>query len=261
MNVPPPPDAEPADIAPVCAETALHLMQHGAESALVEILTRRIGLALGAERVEIALTANAVTIAVRIRGRSMTTVRRNEDRGINMAMVMEVQRLVLDVEAGTLDRATYRERLLSLAPPHHPKWLVALVIGLSCACFARLNHADLRGCGLVAVAASGAMIVRQRFHAWQFSPVVIFAVTAFAATSVTALGYTYQLSATPKEAMAASVLLLVPGYPLINAVSDMLKGYIITGISRSFIALLLSAATCTGILTAMTLWQVRGWLP
>ena len=83
------------DLAPLCAETALRLLQHGAESALVESLTRRVGLALGAERVEVALMANAVTLTVRIKGRSKTTVRRNEDRGINMHVVMEVQRLVI----------------------------------------------------------------------------------------------------------------------------------------------------------------------
>ncbi|PTX91706.1 threonine/serine exporter family protein [Opitutus sp. ER46] len=256
-----PPDPQPIDLAPLCAETALRLLQHGAESALVESLSRRVGEALGAERVEIALMANAATVTVRIRGRSKTTVRRNLDRGINMQMVMDVQRLVLDVEAGKLDRATYRTRLLALAPRHHPRWLVALMVGLSCACFARLNHADWMACGLVAVAGSVAMGVRQLLAHLHFNPVIVFAVTAFVATSLTVVGFRYDLSATPRAAMAASVLLLVPGYPLINSVSDMLKGYMNTGISRGMYALLLSAATCTGILSAMTVWRVWGWLP
>lgn len=254
------PPPEPIDLAPLCAETALRLLQHGAESALVESLSRRVGLALGAERVEVALMANAVTVTVRIRGRSKTTVRRNEERGINMHVVMEVQRLVLDAEAGQLDRTTYRERLLAIEAAHHPRWLVAMMVGLSCACFARLNHADLPACALVAVASGLAMAVRQRLAALHFSPIVVFAVTAFVATSLTVVGFVYNLSGTPKAAMAASVLLLVPGYPLINAVSDMLKGYVNTGISRGMFALLLSGATCTGILAAMTVWKVWGWL-
>jgi uncharacterized membrane protein YjjP (DUF1212 family) len=254
------PDPEPIDIAPLCAETALTLLQHGAESALVESLARRVGLAVGAERVEIALMANAITVTVRIRGRSKTTVRRNEDRGINMAVVMEVQRLVLDAEAGKLDRVTYRQRLLGIRPPHHPRWAVAVMVGLSCACFARLSQADWAACGLVAVASGIAMAVRQQLARVHFSPLVVFAVTAFVATSLTAIGFIYNISSTPKAAMAASVLLLVPGYPLINSVSDMVKGYINTGISRGMFALLLSAATCTGILVAMTVWQAWGWL-
>jgi len=55
------------------------------------------------------------------------------------------------------------------------------------------------------------------------------------------------------------VLLLVPGFPLINGVSDMVKGYINTGISRLVFALLLAGATCGGILLAMTVWNAWGW--
>lgn len=249
------------DLAPLCAETALRVLQHGAESALVESLARRIGLALGAERVEIALLANAVVVTVRIRGRSKTTTRRNEDRGINMQVVMAVQRLVLAAEAGELNRATYREQLLGIAAVHHPRWLVALMVGLSCACFARLNHADLPACGVTAVASAVAMAARQWLARRHFSPFVVFAVTAFVATSLTALGFAFGVSRTPNAAMAASVLLLVPGYPLINSVSDMLKGYVNTGVSRGVFALLLSAATCIGILAAMSLWQLGGWQP
>jgi uncharacterized membrane protein YjjP (DUF1212 family) len=254
------PDPTPMDLAPLCAETALRLMQHGAESALIESLARRVGMALGAERVEIALMANAVTVTVRIRGRSKTTVRRNEDRGINMQVVMEVQRLVLAAEVGELDRVVYRERLLAITAKHYPRWLVALVIGLSCACFARLNHADWNAFALVAIASAVAMFVRQQLAHRHFPPVVVFAVSAFVATSITAFGFIYDLSGTPRAAMAASVLLLVPGYPLINSVSDMLKGYVNTGLSRGMIAFMLSAATCTGILAAMELWKVWGWL-
>ncbi|MEA7931734.1 threonine/serine exporter family protein, partial [Salmonella enterica subsp. enterica serovar Montevideo] len=42
-------------------------------------------------------------------------------------------------------------------------------------------------------------------------------------------------SQTPTIAMAASVLLLVPGFPLINSVADMFKGHINTGLARRVI--------------------------
>ncbi len=54
--------------------------------------------------------------------------------------------------------------------------------------------------------------------------------------------------------MAASVLLLVPGFPLINAVADMFKGHINTGLARWAIASLLTLATCVGVVMALTIW-------
>ena len=46
----------------LCARTALLLMQHGAESALVENMVRRLGHALGGCEVEIALMSSAIVI-------------------------------------------------------------------------------------------------------------------------------------------------------------------------------------------------------
>lgn len=64
---------------------------------------------------------------------------------------------------------------------------------------------------------------------------------------------------TSTVAMAASVLLLVPGFPLINAVADMFKGHINTGLARWALASLLTLATCIGVVMAMTMWGLRGW--
>lgn len=247
------------EVTRLCVHTALMLMQHGAESALVESVTRRLGVALGVDSVEVAIMANAVTVTTLNAGNSVTTVRRNEDRGINMHVVTEVQRTMLDLEAGTLDCGGVAARLEGIQSFRHPRWVVALLIGLSCACFAALSKGDLRTCLVVFVASTLAMVVRQLFAPLHFNPLVTFFASAFAATSVAAAAVRWNLGPIPKVAMASSVLLLVPGFPLINGVSDMVKGYINTGLSRLTLALLLAAATCGGILLAMTVWQTWGW--
>jgi uncharacterized membrane protein YjjP (DUF1212 family) len=273
------------EITRLCIETGLMLLQHGAESALVESITRRLGLALGVQSVEVAIMANALTVTTLSENHCITTVRRNEDRGINMHMVTEVQRAALAVEAGELDRAGFRERIEAIKPQRYPRWLVALAIGLSCACFARLAQMSLPapedrswdwvGCGLTFAAGSAAMVVRQWFAARHFNPLVTFFAAAFVATSIvavcvtdkfglfallTSVGLHIPNSPHPKIAMASCVLLLVPGFPMINSVSDMVKGYINTGLSRAMMAVMLGAATSAGIILAMTVWQVWGWL-
>jgi uncharacterized membrane protein YjjP (DUF1212 family) len=220
--------------------------------------------------VEVAIMANALTVTTLSEDYCITTVRRNEDRGINMHMVTEVQRAMLAVEAGELDRVGYRTRIETIKPQRYPRWVVALMIGLSCACFARLGQMSLPatedrswdwyGCGLTFVASASAMLVRQWFAARHFNPLVNFSVSAFVATSIAGQGVIYKLGLHPKIAMASCVLLLVPGFPMINSVSDMVKGYINTGLSRGMMAVMLGAATSSGIILAMTIWNVWGWL-
>lgn len=243
----------------LCVLTALMLMQHGAESALVESVARRLGVALGVDSVEVAIMANAVTVTTLVDGQSVTTVRRNEDRGINMHVVTEVQRTMFDLEAGVIDRAGVGARLEGIGPARHPRWIVALGIGLACASFAALSKGDLETCGMVFIASTLAMVVRQLFAPLHFNPLVTFFAAAFVATSVSGLAMLWEIGTTPKVAMASSVLLLVPGFPLINGVSDMVKGYINTGISRLALALMLATATCGGIMLAMIVWHTWGW--
>jgi uncharacterized membrane protein YjjP (DUF1212 family) len=242
------------------------LLQHGAESALVESVARRLGLALGMDTVEIALMANGITITTITGGHCHTTVRRNLDRGINMHVVTEVQRTMLQVEEKTLDLAGVSRRLDAIKPLRYPRWLVSVMVGLSCAAFARLGllargaEADLNTYLLTFVASAVAMQVRQHLAHLHFNPLVNFAAAAFVATSIAAQGVIHGWVDNPKIAMSACVLLFVPGFPLINAVSDMVKGYINTGISRGVMAVLLLLACCSGIVLAMTVWNAWTWL-
>ncbi len=53
--------------------------------------------------------------------------------------------------------------------------------------------------------------------------------------------------------MAASVLMLVPGFPMINSISDMVKGHMNVGISRWGQATLMTVSSVIGITIAMQL--------
>ena len=54
-------------------------------------------------------------------------------------------------------------------------------------------------------------------------------------------------------ALAASVLLLVPGVPFINAVEDLIKGYTVVGLARGATSALIILAIALGLLIAMQL--------
>ncbi|PLP40299.1 hypothetical protein CWM82_24880, partial [Klebsiella pneumoniae] len=105
-----------------------------------------------------------------------------------------------------------------------------------------------------------AMYIRQVLTHRSMHPQINFCITAFVATTISGLLLRLPaFASTPTIAMAASVLLLVPGFPLINAVADMFKGHINTGLARWAIASLLTLATCIGVVMAMTVWGLRGW--
>ena len=87
----------------LCIQCGLFLLQHGAESALVDELSSRLGRALGMDSVESSISSNAIVLTTIKDGQCLTSTRKNHDRGINMHVVTEVQHIVILAEHHLLD--------------------------------------------------------------------------------------------------------------------------------------------------------------
>lgn len=60
----------------LCIQCGLFLLQHGAESALVDELSTRLGLALGMDSVESAISSNAIVLTTIKDGQCLTSTRK-----------------------------------------------------------------------------------------------------------------------------------------------------------------------------------------
>ena len=116
-------------ITRLCIQCGLFLLQHGAESALVEELSTRLGLALGMDSVESAISSNAIVLTTIKDGQCLTSTRKNHDRGINMHVVTEVQHIVILAEHKLLDLREIEKRFSQIKPLRYPRWLVVVFKG------------------------------------------------------------------------------------------------------------------------------------
>ena len=246
------------EITRLCIQTALLLLQHGVESTVVVQMASRLGVALGVDSVECALTPNAVILSTLSNNHCITTTRKNTDKGINMQVVTEVQHIVIAAEHHIYDLRHVREKLDRIKPLKYNRYLVVVMVGLSCACFSHLAGGDWTIFGITFIASALAMYIRQIISARHFNPLIVFAVTAFVASLVAGSALKYELGNDPQIALASSVLLLVPGFPLVNSLADILKGHINMGIARWVIATVLTFGSCIGIVFALSLLNITG---
>ncbi|EGQ7929174.1 threonine/serine exporter ThrE family protein [Vibrio vulnificus] len=246
-------------ISRLVAQAGQMLLAHGAESTLVGDIMRRIGIASGVSEVEVALSANALVVTTVMDGHCITTTRSCVDRGINMKAVTEIQRICIMMEKGVLDPMMAQRKLNNISPERYNRWLVVFMIGISCASFARLAGGDWTVFAMTFLASACGMIVRQEIGHRHFNPLLNFAATAFVTTLISAQAVILEIGNLPTVVMASSVLMLVPGFPLINSVADMLKGHINMGIARFVMASLLTLATSLGIVAAMSVTGIWGW--
>lgn len=237
------------------------LLQNGAETARVEETVHRLGTGLGSSWLDILVSPNAVVATTSSGEEFRTKVRRVVSIGVDMSIFAEVSDLSYRVTAGKLDRFGVRAELerISQLMPNYNRWLVVGMVGLACAAFSQLFGGDWAVFAVTWVAASAAMIVRQELLKHYFNPLLITTVTALVAGLIASSASLFDLSSQPRTAIAAAVLLLVPGVPLINAAEDLIKGHMVTGIVRGVTGLLLSLGIALGLSLAIWLTGVRGF--
>lgn len=236
------------------------LLQYGAESDRVEETVHRLGTGLGCDWMDILVSPNVI-IATTISGEEFRTkTRRVVTMGINMTVLAEINELKHQVSAGRMNRFQVRRELerIGKVQPAYNRWVVVLAVGLACAAFSRLLGGDAGVFLVTMVAASTAMFVRQELARRQINSLLVVIVTAFVAGLLGSAATVYRLSAEPQLALAASVLLLVPGVPLINAAEDLIKGHLVTGIVRGITGGLVSMCIALGLLLALRLAGVSG---
>lgn len=236
------------------------LLQSGAESQQVEETVHRLGTGLGCDWLDILVSPNALVITASSSGDFRTKVRRVVNIGVNMQVVVDVSTLVQRVLAGELDRHELRTELqhISHFQPGYSRWTVALMVGAACGAFSSLFGGDAVIFAVTFVASGVAMALRQELHKRHFNAFLIVVITAFVASAIASAAPLLKLGNQPQLALISSVLLLVPGVPLINSVQDMLKGSMLTGVARGVTGFAVAACIALGLLLAMSLLKVSG---
>jgi uncharacterized membrane protein YjjP (DUF1212 family) len=234
------------------------LLQYGATSQRVEESVHRIGTGLGCDWLDILVSPNVIAITASSGSEFRTKLRRVVSLGVDLGKVTAINDLSRRINNGELDRFQVRNELehIDQMPRSYNRWLVVIMVGLACAAFSRLFGGDWIIFGITFGASAVAMFLRQVLIHNYFNPLLVVVACAFAAGGLASTAGLFNLSDQPETALAAAVLLLVPGVPLINAAQDLIRGHLVTGITRGFTGLLISLAIALGLLLAISLTGV-----
>lgn len=238
-------------------KAAVLMLEYGAESILIEQTAQRLGTALNIDSVEISLIPSAIVLTTLRENQSVTTTRRVHHKPINMSIVCDIQKMLIEIEKNKHDVNWVIETMKNIQPNYYNRWLVVFMVGFACSSFAYLYGTDLIGFFITFIASSIAMFVRQELAKRRFVLFITFGITAFIATLIASISQYFSESI--NVVLASSVLLLAPGFPFINSFLDSLKGYLSMGWGRWQQAMLLTVATSIGIILALSLLDLKGW--
>ncbi len=261
--------------------TGAMLLGSGANSTRIEFgISEAVKITgLPPERVHLHLNLRTIMISVEDGERCLTKFRKVKHLGVNMRVINGIQvsleRLVA-AQAGPDQLEAELNRVAGLGHMY-PEWLILLTVGAATGAFCTVLGGAAPAILFATLGAATGLFVRRRMHHAGMN--LYITVLAAATTSCLVAGLNLSLAAplsealtaaglpvaagtAPSLAVAACVLYLIPGVPLINSVDDLLDGYTLMGIGRATVATLTVLAITWGVVIGLNIWHIpNGDLP
>jgi len=185
---------------------------------------------------------------------SVTLFKESPPHVVHLRIITEVSRLSwLVYEQDLSIEETERVFAEIKKIPVYNSWIVSVAVGFSCAGLCLFSNGDIYNALVTCVAAFIGSLFRYKIAAMNFNPMISISVAAFITTLITGLGTLNGIGRMPEAAMATAVLYLIPGVPLINAVIDLIEGYLSSSINRALFSGLILLTIAVGMTLCITL--------
>ena len=244
----------------VALDAGRMLMEAGASANNVDAIVAKFARGLRADRVDLRAGYASLAITIGIGPNGITRMRAVGPPGVNQRLDHELWRLAERVGRGELTVEQTRAELDRLAAktPRHSTWVMAVAVGLACAAFGRLLQLDWPGTGPVFVAAAIGQLMRRDLLERRVNIFLCATLVALLSAALGGLGAHWAHSQTISTAMIASILLLVPGVPSVNALNDILDGHPTLGSARAVTVAVILIFVAAGLWLAEVLLSHLG---
>ncbi len=245
---------ELSDLMDVLMDVGVSMLQSGAASFRTEETVTSMGLGLGADSMDVYITPTGIIATATSGEERHTRVRSLKLVGVDMAQILAFDRLSRRIRerGGTLDTVRRQVGTIRAAPRDLPAWVTVPAVAVACGAFSKNLGGDWPEFLAATVGAGIAQWLRLVLHRLGVNFLILTVLCAHAA-SLVAWGVAQLVPGdAPTLGMAASVLLLVPGVPLVTTVIDLTQYDLVSGVTRGTMALIITLSIGLGVM--LTLW-------
>lgn len=241
------------------ADVGSTLLAAGMASYRVKWAMSRTARALGLDSFAAIVTYTDITATATLGGRYRTRLTQPRHVGVNVDHIYRAQRYVETLPATGTTAADVFEAMAQIRArgPRYSRTVNALAAGFACAAFAFLNQARPAEILIVLLASTLGQALRRTMQMRQWNHLLITMIAAV----VTAAAYLLLL-VIPQAAgwlgpghyggYLAAVLFLVPGFPLITGLLDLVRSDFAAGVHRLVYAGMITLGAAASIWTVST---------
>ncbi len=210
------------------------------------------------EQIQIHVTYTTIMITVSADNYHITKLQKCQQHNVDMQIISEVSRLTWEGIEKDFSVEQFSQRLDKIVKKKnkYTSFIINLGAALACGGVGKMFGCDFIAALYTALAAFIGFFIRSVCVKGKINPYVAIQISSFFATTVAYFTHFLPFSSTPWYPMLACAIFIVPGVPLINALEDMLDGYITAGMTRAMNTLLMVGAMTFGILFAIKIFSV-----
>jgi uncharacterized membrane protein YjjP (DUF1212 family) len=242
-------------IADLLLNIGVLLLSSGSNSRRMNVNISRIANAWNC-KIELFSSFTGIMISLKDGDNSnlVTKFKRVAHHGVHYGVVSEISVLSWRVKEEGLSFEEVDNELERISKlPHKPAVQIYLGIGIACAALCMLMHGDYKNALVAFVASCAGLYFRRLLVKLKFNLLISIVVASFVTSLIAATDTLYHFGKAPESTLATSVLYLIPGVPLLNAIMDMIEGHIPTAMARGLYAACILLGIAIGMILSMML--------
>ena len=178
--------------------------------------------------------------------------------GVNFKVLTAISQLSWAVTEKKMSLSETADQLTkSTQLTEYPRYMVLFLTGIAGAAFCYTFGGQTIEMGITFLATVAGLFLKQELIRIKFNPFLVTYCSAFLAALIIGISWKLGVGTRLDHAFATCILFLIPGVPLINAVIDLMDGYIINGIDRGINAVMHAFSIAAGLATIIYLFKVQ----
>ncbi|KAB7670650.1 threonine/serine exporter family protein [Bacillus sp. B1-b2] len=240
------------DIMEICMLAGSIMLQNGGETYRVEDTMTRIAVAYGVTDSDCFVTPTGIILSLEGSEPTKTKLNRILDRTTNLEKVVKVNDISRKISTGTVSmkEAYYLLKDVENEECTYNNWMQITAAAFASGCFLIMFDGVWKDFIPALIAGGLGFLCSNYFHRViqikffaEFSASFVIGIIAF-------LSVWIGFGAEADKIIIGSVMPLVPGLLITNAVRDLIAGHLVSGISKGADAFLTASAIGTGIAVA-----------
>jgi uncharacterized membrane protein YjjP (DUF1212 family) len=245
-------------MAEIATETAQIVLQSGGETHRVENIIHKVCKQFGYDTVESFVTPTGIFLSVwDDQDHVATSIKRISFRSVDLDKIARISRLCNDISIRNLSPGQYEQEMHALALRKvYPLPVQILFGGISASFYSLLFGGSWMEFCVAFVTGIFIILFNRSLYRLHFNIFLINAVCGALAVFIARFAGTYFHGLQTDKIVIGSIMLLVPGLAITNAIRDTMAGDLVSGTARMTEAFFVAIAIAAGTGSMLKLWYL-----